>query len=362
MYRKNLHSIFGPTPEVDCDCTRSCHVIQFDPIVQRYHSTNEKSSSSVYLLDNHTILKERLTYDLISLFGDFGGNLGLWLGLSSLSLLNLVFVIANWNLKKPRNHRNYTIRIIPIYLKCNQTMLKRQRIKSDKNCLDRIFFLIYICLFGCTGFIVQQKFQLFLSEPIQNTVLIEDPANITHPNIIICAGPHNPRLIWQKEKFLKEKKQNNTKCNVDMLDLVNWKGLTVDKLWNLTYVEPINYELIQAFAFITPVEEPNFSYNFNSALPSSMQTSTILVRLNTQYLNTKKKHCNNNVTDYYVCKSQCFDNKMKSKQLCSMPFAMKKDIAFCTSSATAKAVRNLYYEIQTNTNVEKNVSASRLVI
>uniref|UniRef100_T1IVW0 Uncharacterized protein n=1 Tax=Strigamia maritima TaxID=126957 RepID=T1IVW0_STRMM len=84
-----------------------------------------------------------------------------------------------------------------------------------------------------------------------------------------------------------------------------------------------------------------------------MSTVIIITRRNMLRLNTKRKPCNAKTLDYYNCKNQCFVNKIKKKQSCSMPFAIKEDTDSCNSSASAKEVRKLYYEINTKTDVEK---------
>ena len=88
---KNALSLFLNPDQTSCIETSVCNKTKFSFTMQEFDLENESASFSIGFQDpeiehHHTLI----TFDLLSLFGEIGGVLGLTLGLSTMSLIQVL--------------------------------------------------------------------------------------------------------------------------------------------------------------------------------------------------------------------------------------------------------------------------------
>uniref|UniRef100_T1JD59 Uncharacterized protein n=1 Tax=Strigamia maritima TaxID=126957 RepID=T1JD59_STRMM len=223
-----------PNVNVKCKClpTYSQNAISTFPYI-----IETKDPRLIFKADQMEVsLNQRLVYDEIKLLADIGGNLNLFMGLSLLSITDIILRILQWMSKssKKNNLDRMENLILKTYFSC-----KRKYNTANKKGKDQIVYTWTVILFLCVAlaiFMIQERASYYFKLPTRNFVKLTYLSNVTFPSITLCGETR--RISHFKKKYVKDNITNW--CDVELLDLyLTKKKMTLDYLWKSTKLDPV---------------------------------------------------------------------------------------------------------------------------
>uniref|UniRef100_T1IIL9 Uncharacterized protein n=1 Tax=Strigamia maritima TaxID=126957 RepID=T1IIL9_STRMM len=364
-------------------------------------------------------LTQRLVYDEIKLLADIGGNLGLFMGLSLLSITDILLQILQWMSRSSKKNKLDRIEnlILKTYFSCKKEYNAQ---KKEKLQIDKIWTVILFLCVVLTIFMIQERASYYIQLPTRNIVQLVYLSNITFPSITVCG--ETMRISHAKKKYVMGK--NTNWCDVELLDLYLTKPkhkMTLNYLWKSTKLDPktdyvsslkavshvdiltpnvsaiatplgdcIHFKFVETeyagffSMFLLPFlqagklaihECPNAEYKvFTSDVDSSsFETYDVLtlfdapvhsntgtdIRFNVfQRLNIPTHPCVEK-TDYRKCRNTCILEQVQKAELCELPFLRDEvgNLSLCESSAIAKKSLKTFIDILSN--ITKSCSCTR---
>uniref|UniRef100_T1JEH2 Uncharacterized protein n=1 Tax=Strigamia maritima TaxID=126957 RepID=T1JEH2_STRMM len=230
-------------PIAHCSCHRPCEQLMYKPHIEFDKADDKKKLSLTLAITNDKIdvYEERYAYDVIALLSDLGGNLGLFLGQSLLSLPEIIWylycVLSNiWRIK-PVNKIHH---LYGIYKK---KMIMRDQLINANGMLKKLKLMLVTISAGLTLYLLQCRLNHYIEEPITKVVSIVQRDNTQFPSITVCGETQNDAMDEAKLHLINQ--ANPTCNNISPWQLFN-KNLTelsLKSIWDALNVhETINAE------------------------------------------------------------------------------------------------------------------------
>uniref|UniRef100_T1JEG4 Uncharacterized protein n=1 Tax=Strigamia maritima TaxID=126957 RepID=T1JEG4_STRMM len=189
--------------------------------------------------ENIKIYEQRYAYDAIALLTDLGGNLGLFLGLSLISLTEVILYFYYVSSKISKKQKIDNIR--QFYEKCKKKVDDREKkIKLDGPLMKLKLFLVIITT-GFTLYLLHCRLNYYRDEPVIKTVSIVQRLDTEFPSITICGEKRNEKMDEAKLQLLV--RRNKTCNNITPWQLFNNK-VSLKDIWDaLKIYKAVNFHL-----------------------------------------------------------------------------------------------------------------------
>uniref|UniRef100_T1IU28 Uncharacterized protein n=1 Tax=Strigamia maritima TaxID=126957 RepID=T1IU28_STRMM len=234
-----------------CNCPKIC-----DEIIYTKHRKFISNWLNIYFDDNAIEeIEEYYSYNLVSLMCDFGGNLGLFLGLSILALFQLGESFVAYAFKTIHSKMN---KIKPSQLVTtfqNNSNRKTTTGFPDANSKRGFvykflrFLIISLSTIACS-YQIYDQFNFFLSRPIETKVSLIRNSSFKFPSITLCPpdGDYIPLVELRRQKSIERNFSHF--CDVHPLTLINdtfnistiWTLMSVNGTLNLTDLPTIPHK------------------------------------------------------------------------------------------------------------------------
>ena len=221
-----------------CSCTRKCEHRTFSQRIIGLHYGNQTVIKIAYDDPHETLIREHISYDLISLLNDLGGNSGLYIGLSLLSVFHFMTLMAVAVRRvKQQNHTLFT-KDDPLYMKVIKTYnttkgttnpvidwkgTKREKIRTSLHLITVLF---------CTliwGYCAANRICYFLEFPTKTVVDVSFNSTLETPSITMCTG--NTRVM-KLQKMLAQRENISNFCDIRLWKLIDLQDATdAERIW-----------------------------------------------------------------------------------------------------------------------------------
>uniref|UniRef100_T1IPM9 Uncharacterized protein n=1 Tax=Strigamia maritima TaxID=126957 RepID=T1IPM9_STRMM len=187
-------------PSNDCNCPEPCTDYAFNININYYNDPKPDTKIRIKKGASVTTFNQLHSYDIVTLLCDIGGNLGLLLGLSVLSICDVFYISIKklyikrcLKISKPNHNHSSKIRDI-----CKIQMMKNKippyhtsistKITENKKSLSSILCIaIYLTSMAFCSYIMLNRTSYFLSFPTKTITHVERNLTIQFPTITVCA-------------------------------------------------------------------------------------------------------------------------------------------------------------------------------
>uniref|UniRef100_T1IZ33 Uncharacterized protein n=1 Tax=Strigamia maritima TaxID=126957 RepID=T1IZ33_STRMM len=318
-----------------------------------------ENTIEVFVVNNYVrTLEEHYSYDIIFLLCDIGGNIGLYFGMSCLTLVEIFFYCCKsfaiyyiYNLVDSYlDYPLYTVVTLfkdeiihfPLIIECGETsrILEAKADLANRlktNCHHfQLFDLLHelsqfannpIALWNASSnFHIHKNFriQMLKSDP--------DIYEMSCANISIISTPFGICTAFNK---------------ADMSFSTNKNMVYLDNKFN-------DYECNQNQAHFILPQNHHFHPKYIYHVPSNFHTTIDISRQTFIRINTPKSSCK--PTNLVLgCEQLCYAEKLKRQSFnCRLPFMLKSNLPHCTTQETAKTTHKIYLETQFKTIPQKS--------
>uniref|UniRef100_T1JGJ4 Uncharacterized protein n=1 Tax=Strigamia maritima TaxID=126957 RepID=T1JGJ4_STRMM len=216
-------------PITHCFCRRRCEQLIFAPFLDTVKTEDQKTVSITLELTNDEIdiYEEQFTYDFIALLSDFGGNLGLFLGLSVITLPEFIwysyYILINIRKVKPTN------KICHVYDACKKNIIESEGKTKGNGVLVKLKSLLVILNAVFTLYLLLYRLNYYLDEPVTIVVKVVQRQYTQYPSVTICAEKQNDPMDEARSHILKQ--TNKTCDSISPWQLIS-ANLSLKDVWN----------------------------------------------------------------------------------------------------------------------------------
>uniref|UniRef100_T1IL99 Uncharacterized protein n=1 Tax=Strigamia maritima TaxID=126957 RepID=T1IL99_STRMM len=235
-----------------CNCPKICDEIIYTKHLKKVYYSNYPGFN-IYFDDNAIEeIEEYYSYNLVSLMCDFGGNLGLFLGLSILALFQLGESFVAFAFKTIHSKMN---KIKPSQLVTTfqnnsnrKTTTGFPDANSKRGFVYNFLRLLIISLSTIACFYqIYDQFNFFLSRPIETKVSLIRNSSFKFPSVTLCPpdGDYIPLVELRRQRSIE--RNLSRFCDVHPLTLINdtfnistiWTLMSINGTLNLTNLPKI---------------------------------------------------------------------------------------------------------------------------
>uniref|UniRef100_T1IYF0 Uncharacterized protein n=1 Tax=Strigamia maritima TaxID=126957 RepID=T1IYF0_STRMM len=322
----------------------------------------------------------RFTYDIIALLSDLGGNLGLFLGLSVLSVPQITWylyhVLSSSRKKRPVN------KILRL-CKINKKLIEDVEQTKETKVLVKVHLMLVVISAGCTLYLFQSRLNYYIEEPVRKIVTIDQRQYTKYPTVTVCGEMQNYEMEEAKLRLLNE--ANKTCNNILTWQLVNnklsledvWNSLNLDEIIIVTDLNqkieksliPLPFghcsqlnaekttELTNQFEILLPALFPsevcdsyltiflnNHEEEVNILSPLTLHYGRFSILSLQIFKNiqraTNQKPCEENEAVYIKCQYNCKQNNLLRMINCRLPYVLKPTLPPCN---TTEEITNAHF-------------------
>uniref|UniRef100_T1JD34 Uncharacterized protein n=1 Tax=Strigamia maritima TaxID=126957 RepID=T1JD34_STRMM len=417
-YFRALQTILVPKVYTKCNCLQTCSDLTYYLTYYNVHQITSNETIIQVSVDNLGVsLTQRIVYDRIKLLTDLGGNLSLFMGLSLLSIAEIVYKIRVFSSRREKKEKLNKIEALILKM---YTTDKEARVESSGvNCLWIATGILCVSL---AIYMFQERAKYYFTFPTRNVVELDYLKHVAMPSLTVCG--ENLKMPYYKQLHVGNKIGNITNwCDVELTDLYQMKTkYTWEFLWDATRLDPMENSLhmfmeslqlvsvnatpsivathlgncdhfkfskteYSGFFTLHPIpflyfnklpiyECPNAAYkifvsDFDSSnfetfdqlttIDAPVHATTlndIQMRLFSR-LNTRINPCTD-ISKLKECRRSCLIKQIKDAELCKLPFleAVIGNISLCNSTTEAK--KSVTTFLRMTNNLTKSCPCRRL--
>ena len=318
------------------------------------HTGNSNLDTCLILSFGHNIVESIVTtasYDSQSLIGEIGGTLGLFLGLSGLSILEIMILISSNDLWKKYSQRVLVVAFFIIFFyygivaflkfweepKAMQISIKKENLKAE-------FPYVTFCNEPDEGLYFYQ----FIEEQLTKNTTWDhfNDDNGFLANIIDPYVKSNGHVIYLKSQEVVSSVYHRKYGLCYTLDIRKQEDLKIESgpvtlgfQSQLSYGNPgFRWIFLHDFEDLPNVEEPSISLK-------GFRSKFYVIR-KTKYssISTQNKPCNEDITSFQVCKDIEMHEHFRKQHQCQIPFLLSwthasynGSLPVCNNSVTLMA-------------------------
>ena len=299
------------------------------------HTGNSNLDTCLILSFGHNIVESIVTtasYDSQSLIGEVGGTLGLFLGLSGLSILEIMILISSNDLWKKYSQRVLVVAFFIVFVyygivaflkfweepKAMQISIKKENLKAE-------FPYVTFCNEPDEGLYFYQ----FIEEQLTKNATLDqfnDDSNGFLANIIDLYVKSNGHVTHLKIEETVSSVYHRKYGICYTLDIRKQKDLKIEggpvtlgfesQLTYWTYYPGFRWIFLHDFEDLPRIEQPS--------IPLISLSSKHYVIQKTKYssISTQIKPCNEDSTSFQVCKDIEMHDHFRKQYQCQIPFLL----------------------------------------
>uniref|UniRef100_T1IQZ3 Reverse transcriptase Ty1/copia-type domain-containing protein n=1 Tax=Strigamia maritima TaxID=126957 RepID=T1IQZ3_STRMM len=348
----------------NCNCKRICNNIEYLP----FPLADEDIYSNEVVIRPQTpfvhTVKEYYLISLISLICDIGGNLGLYLGLSILSMTDLLIACSKLCFARRNNNKLYTL-TKRIYMTMTQitgdnngptypviVIAFEYIFKGEKRVARRIVWLfillvsVIICSLQATKLV-----NFYLSEPIYTSLEIARDIKVSLPDVVMCINSDKFLTLFGFVGLDSEWRYNYStvfgECAVLHRGLQTFVG-PLTSYRTLALQTEKSCPICENRIFLIPDGE-YFNLKKQINVGCGMTTNILIQRQTIIKLNIKRRPCGSH-EESTECEEKCKLQRFQENITCSLPFVSGDSLSRCNTSTTAKETRAAYFRAYLRTD------------
>uniref|UniRef100_T1J963 Uncharacterized protein n=1 Tax=Strigamia maritima TaxID=126957 RepID=T1J963_STRMM len=249
LYIKAITTYITTNPIEDCNCLRRCNKIAFEFSLTNNAMHQNETTFHLFLRNKQVLsVEERHAFHFISLLSDFGGNLGLYFGLSVLSAVYYVqqyieCIKALAKVKRiQRKHPKAYHYVAAIF---DREMKKREKNVFSKHtfqgyphCFVSVFLLIV------TIYLLTSRIIFYISEPTRVVINVVENSTMHFPSLTLCGESRN---FTKVRKAYARKEKTKEFCKDDFWDFFD-KNVTAQEVWAFQDITGAIFNETESFA------------------------------------------------------------------------------------------------------------------